>query len=137
MGKSNVRAAVLIVTLVFVGCDLNKKLSQENAEKAIRTVVMHHTVSDSAKEAQFNLDSIVRIGPVSQFSDDQASAVVKFKDSWLGPFALKFVFQRNVDHNWILTKLDFAGPPDGAPMETSGHESKIIEVNQNLNVLAQ
>lgn len=129
--------AIFITLLMLVACNANKKLTQQNAEAAIRTVIENHTVTNSAKEKYFNLASIVRINPVSQFSETEASAVVKFENNWLGPFALRFIFQKNVDNKWILRKLEPAGPPDGDSLESSGHEYKICEANQNLNVIAQ
>jgi hypothetical protein len=129
--------AIFITCLLLVACNANKKLTQQNAEAAIRQVIEHHTVTDSAKEKFFNLDSIIRINPVTQFSETEASAVVKFKDDWLGPFALRFVFQKNIDNKWVLRSLEPAGPPDGASLEQSGHEYKICQANPNLNVVAQ
>jgi hypothetical protein len=80
----SISMAAAIAIVFLLACNANKKLAQENAEKAIRTIIATHTGSASPKEAQFNEESIVAIRPVSQFLETDASAVVKFKDSWLG-----------------------------------------------------
>jgi hypothetical protein len=136
-------ALTLVLCAGFVACDSNKKLSQENANRAIMTVIGHHTISRSGDEVRFNVASINRIGPVRQLKEDEASVIVTFKDDtdpstrwFMNPFALTFVFQKNVDKNWVLTHLETPGPPEG-PADGNGNIDMICQSNQNLAVVAQ
>jgi len=146
MRNNSFSAMALTIALCagLVACDSNKKLSQEKANRAIMTVIGHHTISRSFDENRFNVASITKIGPVRQLKEDEASVIVSFKDDtapatrWFtNPFALTFVFQKDVDKNWVLTHLERPSPPDGPPADGGGLIDIICESNQNLTVVAQ
>ena len=134
----------VIAVLFFGACDSNKKLSQDNAEKAIKAVASTHTgthfgMSDPdcgygrqmGREKCFNVQSIATINPLSQFSETEATSLVTFKCK--DTFALKFMFQKDIDNRWFLTKLGFVEGSD----DSCGQVREMIQNNQNLKVLAQ
>ena len=127
--------ALATTVMLFITCQSNRKLTQENAEAAIRTFLATHNRSGSPLEDLFNVESITRVAPVSQFTENEASTVVKFKDAEMGrhPFAMKFIFRKNVDQKWFLTKLEPVGPPDGPRPGDEGWEVMLVQANQNMN----
>jgi len=126
-----------VITVLFFGaCDSNKRLSQESAEKAIKSVAATHTVTPKfgmwGRELCFNAQSISSIEPLSQFTDTEATALVRF--TCAQNFALKFVFHKDIDKRWFLTNLGFV---EGTCGDSCGQVDEMIQDNQNLKVLAQ
>lgn len=129
------------IAVLFVGaCDSNKKLSQDNAEKAIRQALP--TLSGGSADIWglnrcFNPQSIVSIQPVNQFSETEATSIVSFKcDVETRPFGLRFVFKKNVDKKWQLSNLACAEGFEGYGCDHSGVQIW-VQHNQNLSVIAQ
>ncbi len=123
-----------MISLLFAGaCGSNKKLSQDNAEKAIKAFASTHSVSPiRGTDCSFNVQSIARIEPLSQFSDTEATSVVLLKCAD-GSLAFKFVFQKDIDNQWFLTKIEEV---EGYGYN-NGMVSSMITPHQNLKVPAQ
>jgi len=142
-----------IALLLFGACasntklsdsDSNKKLSQDNAEKAIKTFASTNSADSILNvgwsgKCSFNVQSIAKIEQVSQFSDNEATSVMALKcpyDSLGRPFTLnlQFVFKKDVENRWFLTKIDNVvrdrWGSDYAPSEW-------VAKNQNLRVPVQ
>jgi hypothetical protein len=130
-----------IVVLFLGACYSKKKLSQDNAEKAIRQVIPTLTRNSAdiwRLDQCFNLQSIVSIGPVRQFSETEATSMVPFKCKLENgrPFGLKFVFKKNMDNKWLLTNLACPESFNGYGCDHTG-VGIWVEHNQNLSVVAQ
>lgn len=114
----------------------NRKLSQDTAEKTIKGFASTNSVGPMSSfevgDCSFNVESILRIQPLSQFSDMEATSIVILKCA-NGAIAFKFVFQKDIDNRWFLTKI---GPVEGANYNTGQYRSMITR-HQNLKVLAQ
>ncbi len=123
----------VIAVLFFGACDSNKKLSQDNAEKAIKAFASTHSVSPiPATDCSFNVQSIASIEPLSQFSDNEATSVVFLKCT-RGSLPFKFVFQKDIDNQWFLTKI---GMVQGYTYN-NGMADSMVTPNQNLKVPAR
>lgn len=129
------------ITVLFFGAcgDSNKRLSQESAEKAIKSVAVTHNVPSKFgmrdTELCFNVESIYSI-ELSQFSDNEAIALVRFKcpsNTTSTVFSLQFVFQKDIDKRWFLTKLAYPA----SSCVACGQVDAMVQDNQNLKVLAQ
>lgn len=87
----------------------NRKLSQDNAEKTIKGFASTNSVGPMASfevgDCSFNVQSIIRIQPLSQFSDTEATSIVILKCT-NGAIAFKFVFQKDIDNRFFLRKSD-------------------------------
>jgi hypothetical protein len=113
----------------------NRKLSQDNAEKAINAFASTHSVSPiPATDCSFNVQSIAKILPLSQFSETEATSIVILKCTDGSGLPFKFVFQKDIDNQWFLTKI---GEVDGYRGYNNGMVNSMIVPNQNLKVLAQ
>ena len=128
-----------VIAVLFIGaCESNKKLSQDKAEKAITAFASSHSVSPIPGAERyygtcsFNVQSIAGIESLSQFSDSEATTIVSLKCE-RGALAFKFVFQKDIDKRWFLTKFE----PVGNRSYTMGIENSMIAPNQNLKVLVQ
>jgi hypothetical protein len=124
--------------LLLGACDSNKKLGQAQAEKTIKAFASTHSESGiygnpTTGDCAFNEKSIATI-ELSQFSETAASAVVALKCA-TGTLPVKFVFQRDIDNRWFLTKIDEVEGA-GAALYYTG-SANWIRRNQNLKVLAQ
>jgi hypothetical protein len=122
--------------LLLSACESNKTLSQGNAEKAIKEVAQHHRAtpypagwSTFEEGACFNEASIANIEPVSQFADNEATANATFKCNGM-ELTLKFMFQKDVNKQWFLTKLAIAKQNNAVTRE-------IVKENSDLKVVAQ
>lgn len=130
------------LAVLFVGaCNSNKKLTQGSAETAIRQVMptLKTSSADLWKlDRCFNVQSIVDIGPVQQFSETEATATVPFKCQLENgrPFGLKFVFKKNMDNRWLLTNLACPEKFDGYGCDHTGVQVW-VDHNQNISVIAQ
>jgi hypothetical protein len=85
----------------------NRKLSQDNAEKAIKAFASTHRLGPiigAGATCSFNVQSIASIEPVSQFSDTEATSIVTIPCG--NSLAFKVVFQKDIDNRWFLTKLE-------------------------------
>jgi hypothetical protein len=128
---------VLTAILLF-SCDKNKKLNQENAEKVIKEFVSKNGFGGNGswgQQGSFDVNSITSIEPITQFSETEASTVVHFNyhDAFAGKnLTLKFNFMKNVDKQWVMTKIDAV---EG--VGSQGLSNKIQSDWQNLNLLAQ
>ena len=127
----------VVAVLFFGACDSNRKLSQDNAEKAIKGYASTHQTGApvdylGANNCFFNVQSIASIERLSQFSDTEATSVVTLKCGGVGTLRFKFVFQKDVDNRWFLMKIQSV--EGDSP---SGGIANWIARNQNLKVLAQ
>lgn len=125
----------VIAVLFFGACGSNKKLSQDNAEKAIRFFASTNSLSPIPGTAwsggcSFNVPSIASIEPLNQFSDTEATSIVRLKCAD-GNLPLKFVFQKDIDNQWFLTKI---GEVERYGGYTNGIVESMIAPNQNLKV---
>jgi len=133
-----------IALLLFASCDSKKKLSQDNAEKAIKTFASTNSADSILNvgwsgKCSFNVQSIDKIEPLTQFSDSEATSITALKCSYdsLGhPFTLylQFMFKKDVENRWFLTKIDNVVRDRWG----SGYApSEWIAKNQNLKVPTQ
>lgn len=125
----------VIAVLFFGACDSNKKLRQDNAEKAIKAFFSAHSVSPipgTAGLCSFNAQSITSIEPLRQFSETEATSVVLLQCSKASlPF--EFLFQKDIDNQWFLTKI-------GAVKGLSSNKEFVESISapyQNLKVPAR
>lgn len=119
--------------MLFLAACGKGKLSQDNAEKVIRTFIpAHKATSYEEVETCFNVQSIATVEPLSQFSETEASTVVTFKCA--RPLAFKFLFQKDVDGRWFLMNLGVVKATCG---DACGWEHGLVQSNANLKVLAQ
>ena len=114
-----------------------RKLSQGNAEKAIKGFASTNSVSPilgtwGVGDCSFNIQSIASIQPLNQFTETEATSIVILKCT-KGALAFKFVFQRDIDNRWFLTKIDGV---EGVNY-TTGQVESMISRHQNLKVPAQ
>jgi hypothetical protein len=129
----------LSVILSLFSCDTNKKLKQENAEKAIKEFVQNNSIVGSGGWGQvgsFDVASIISIEPLSQFSENEASTIACFnyQETYSGKknLTLKFNFKRNIDKQWYLINIEGVA---GVGSETMS--MRIYRDWKNLNILAQ
>lgn len=138
MIKFNKYIICLLTTILLFSCDTNKKLKQQDAEKAIKEFVSKNGFNGNGswgQEGSFDINSIASIEPISQFSEDEASAIThfNFQDSFAGvKLILKFNFKRNVEKQWYLTKIDAVAGVGSEPMSI-----KVGRDWQNINILVQ
>jgi hypothetical protein len=109
----------VLAVLFAAACDSTNnstsksKLAQDNAEKTIKTFVStRNPPIKGLREltiCSFNEQSISKIEPLSQFADNEATATVNFNCEG-GTIPFEFVFQKDVENHWYLTKF---GSTDG------------------------
>jgi len=126
---------IFMTTVLLFSCDINKKLNQESAEKAIKEFVAQNSFGAGTwQEGSFTAESITTIEPISQFSETEASSIVHFdfQDSYAnGKLVLKFNFKKNMDKKWVLTSIDAVSGVGSQGM------SNRIQKWQNVNVMTQ
>lgn len=108
----------------------NRKLSQESAEKAIRSLASTYgfDLRGGGNGCSFKVQSIARI-ELSQFSETEATADVLLKCA-RGGLLMKFVFRKDIDNHWFLTQI--AGTSSGYQVD-----SDAIAAFRDLKVPAQ
>lgn len=121
----------------------NRKLSQDNAEKAIKgfastnpsanPIATMGTGRGTVVGCFFNVQSIAKIEQLSQFSDTEATSVVTSKCGEVGTIRFEFVFKKDIDNRWFLVKIQFVQGEIGS----QGEADWINRRNQNLKVFAQ
>ena len=127
MKKLTLSVFCLFTMLFLFSCDTNQKLAQDSAAKAIRQFI-------SSDASRFKVEQISSIEPVSQFTEAEASSIVRFNyhDNFAnGNLVLKFKFQKNMDKKWILMSLE---PVEGVGTQGVGDW---VRKNQNINIVAQ
>ena len=124
-----------LVLLFFISCDTNKKLNQENAEKAIKEFVTQNSFEAGTwQKGSFSANSIISIEPISQFSETEASAIVHFdfQDGYPdGKLVLKFNFKKNMDKKWVLITVDAVSGASADDIRSK------IRNWQNVNIATQ
>lgn len=98
---------ILFTTVFLLSCTSKKKLEQKSAEAAINEFVNANTFSLGSYKA-FNASSIASIEPISQFSETEATTVVRFhyRDDWTKEdLTLKFIFNKTIEDAWILNSV--------------------------------
>jgi hypothetical protein len=135
--KNLILGFLILSLIIFPSCESNKKLNQENAEKAVKEFVSNNSFGGKGSWGQsgtFNVEAITKIEPVAQFSEAQATTIVNFNyhDAFSdGNLILKFLFNKNMDKKWVLTSIE---PVQGVGSEGLG---TWVRKNQNINIIAQ
>jgi len=146
MKKVNLFIIVITIISFLYGCNSNVKLTQESAEKGIRSFLSSTNLpiidygSDGMYHPRgyFNSDAIISIDPISQFSENEASTIVHFNEKQCvidqNNLKLKFTLKKNIDEKWILTSVTPATNEYDDPFRTL---SKWCDKNQNINIPVQ
>jgi hypothetical protein len=122
--------------LFLTSCDSNKKLNQENAEKAIKEFTSTHSIGEIPGlmvVCRFTVEAIIKIEPLAQFSETEATTIVHYKCERNLDEPFQFVFKRNIDKHWVLTNIQVA--PGNRP--TNGEAGMLQKLNESINIIAQ
>jgi len=116
----------IIMVILFISCSSNSKLKQENAEKTLQGYAKN-SLSQYLDEA--TIQSILSIEPVVQFSETEASTIVRLNIQ--PPLELKASFKKNIDGYWILTSVEAASFVGNTPGKYLGM------INHNINITVE
>lgn len=136
MKKITIFLATTIIIMSLLSCKQNAKLNQEGVDKAFKELL---EISNPNAE-YFQVNSINQIGPISQFSDNEASSIMQVDYSTPsvdrgmvnGAFQVKCLFKKNIDNKWLLTSIEAITHNNN----WMGYYSWIRK-SQNLNIIAQ
>lgn len=137
MKKFNAIIFCLLTIALLSSCDSNKKLEQADAENAIKEFVQSNSFGSGGtwgQQGSFNVNSIMSIDPIVQFTESEANSLVHFnyRDAFADSnMILKFNFKRNIDKQWVLTSVAAVNGVGSTVM------SEKIEKWQNINILVQ
>ena len=103
---------LLSALLALVSCGDSAKLSQSEAENAIRFFIAKNSYRHLGRRATFKQETLIySTEPIRQFNEAEASTVVHFnaKDAYAKEnLALKFIFKRDLNDQWVLTAVEGA-----------------------------
>ena len=129
--KKNLLFSLLLV-IILQSCNSNKKLLQENADKAIKDFTAENIIGGVRDEnyLRFTTQGIEKIDPISQFSETEASVNVTYKyESATKLF--QYSFKKNIDNKWVITSITII--TNSSWGITTGEEATMRILNSKLS----
>ena len=119
------------VLFLLFSCDTNKKLNQENAEKPIKQLL---STFSGCSNGTLEIKSI---GPVSQFSENEASIIVytTFNNQYVKwSWEFNCIYKKNMDKKWVLVSINMGTRDE---RDGSSCQSDFCNQLQNVNKIVQ